>query len=872
MKKTLLLLLCALLSAGIVNAKPVSEQLARLVARNYLISRGVFGSNTTHEMLQLTRSSYAPSVSTTAPGSPIYYVFNFNDANGFIIISADDVAYPVLGYSSESGFDPASLPPQMQGWLTGYAKEIGYAVSSGMEADVATRAEWESVSSTVTQVFTPQSASGVAPLVTTLWDQDPYYNALCPFDNTANQRTVTGCVATAMAMVMKYHNYPPTGTGTHSYNHKKYGTISANFAGTTYNWASMPNTVNATNNAVATLMFHCGVSVDMDYNIGDAGGSSAWVISSASQGTYCAEYALKNVFGYSSNIQGLDKGNYTNAQWINVLKAELDASRPMVYAGEGPGGGHCFVCDGYNDDNYFHFNWGWGGSNDGYFLLNALNPSGTGTGGGSGSYNNGQEAIIGIKPPTVSGTGTAFFKLAMNAPVSGTDTVSYEEEISFHTNIINNDQRTFSGDIAAGVFDTSNVFIDYVDIAKGITLQPGAALPSEITFTNPGISAMLPGSYYVDIMYSVGDSNWKDIVNTANYQSSKKFCVVNLNDFKLYSAITVSPGNTVLQGEPVTVQMDVYNGTAVDFHGTLDLSVYDMDGDYINFIGQKPDVTVLSNEHSNGLSFTVSGLTVPAGDYLLALWYLPDGSSDWELTGSGIFMNPITINVQEVPLLADKYEPNDTFSAATNLPVSFKSNPATISTSGANCHTGIDYDFYRIDLPKGFSYSMKGVLLDFFSDTAQVFTLDALWTYSVNGVDWSDTYDDTIPFNINLEDGGTIYFHISPWTTGETGTYDIMLTVNRNPLGLDETPSSSLLYVYPNPAAGPVTIETKKGQDKILGYALENTAGQRVMDVRLSGDQSICSFSVAGHGEGMYFLKVQTTSGFFTRKILIFRK
>jgi hypothetical protein len=221
-------------------------------------------------------------------------------------------------------------------------------------------------------------STAVSPLVQTKWDQSPYYNNLCPYDNSKGERTVTGCVATAMAQVMNYWEYPKKGTGFHSYNHSKYGTLNANFGSTTYDWANMPNELTSSSstvqkNAVATLMYHCGVSVDMDYNVSSEGGSGAYVISSRSPVTHCTEYALKTYFGYKTSIQGVQKADYTTTNWKNLLKAELDASRPIVYAGFGDGG-HCFVCDGYDNNDYFHFNWGWGGLYDGYFALNALIP------------------------------------------------------------------------------------------------------------------------------------------------------------------------------------------------------------------------------------------------------------------------------------------------------------------------------------------------------------------------------------------------------------------------------------------------------------------------------------------------------------------
>jgi hypothetical protein len=156
-----------------------------------------------------------------------------------------------------------------------------------------------------------------------------------------------------MAQIMKFWNYPATGSGFYSYNHPTYGTLSANFGNTTYQWNSMPNSVGAWNEAVATLMYQVGVSVDMNYSPSSSG---AYVISAASPVTACSEYALKTYFGYRNTLQGIQRINYDETQWVSLLKNELNAGRPVLYAGFGSGGG-------------------------------------------SGGYNSGHQAVIGIEPP-----------------------------------------------------------------------------------------------------------------------------------------------------------------------------------------------------------------------------------------------------------------------------------------------------------------------------------------------------------------------------------------------------------------------------------------------------------------------------------------
>ena len=209
----------------------------------------------------------------------------------------------------------------MQKWLEGYKAEIRWAVENNIEQSprFGKMASIRKPKSRKSNKRNKRSCGSLCHKV----NQSPYYNALCPYDNTYGERTVTGCVATAMAQVMKYWNHPTTGTGFHSYNHDTYGTLSANFGSTTYQWSQMPNTVSSSNNAVATLMYHCGVSVDMDYDQVKPVVVGLWLLVRLSNCYASAEDALKTYFGYKSTLQGVYKDDYTNTNWINLLKQNL---------------------------------------------------------------------------------------------------------------------------------------------------------------------------------------------------------------------------------------------------------------------------------------------------------------------------------------------------------------------------------------------------------------------------------------------------------------------------------------------------------------------------------------------------------------------
>ena len=405
---TLALLLLASLP---MMAERVTPETARKAASNFLSNNGA-------------KSAQLTDLSKIA-GFPNLYIFTAEQ--GFVVMAADDCVQPILGYSLTGNFVAENMPENAHSWLQGYSDEIQYAVDSKMKATAETAKQWK-------DLIDGNSKAGRATpvvnnLLSTTWDQTPLYNNLCPYSNYYNQLTVTGCVATAMAQIMKYWGYPSNGIGSHTYTHTAYydengnyhdamGVLSADFGNTTYDWNNMPASLNSNStetqiNAVATLMYHCGVSVEMDYGVVQIGGSGAVT-------AYVAN-ALQTYFNYQTCTYRT-KANYSENQWIQMLKDELDAGRPLQYSGRGTGG-HSFVCCGYDSDNYFYFNWGWSGHNDAFYALNNLVPGSGGAGGGSYSFTNDQAAIFGIQPATL-----------IEAPTNLTYTLSGQQDVTLNWN------------------------------------------------------------------------------------------------------------------------------------------------------------------------------------------------------------------------------------------------------------------------------------------------------------------------------------------------------------------------------------------------------------------------------------------------------
>lgn len=417
--KKILFVAGVLLIGTQVFAKPVSVETAKNIGFNYL-SRKMGEVKLNKEAMELVQT-------VQSAGVDCYYVFNGN-ANSFVMVSADDQVSPVFAYSNEVSFEPNNIPAHTAAWLNNYTTQIKYVIDHNVAATDEIAGEWAILKGDGPQLRTTATVM-VEPLLGNMkWGQDPYFNDLCPFDNAENARTVTGCVATAMAQIMKYWNWPATGKGTYTYN-SDYGQLTANFANTSYNWNNMPGSLLQNNSDVATLMLHCGIAARMNYGTATSGGSGAYVTTAQSPFTNCAEYALKQYFRFdNATTMGAERDNYTETEWITMLKTEMDEQRPVLYAGFGNSGGHAWVADGYSDDDKLHINWGWNGSSNGYFKANAMNPAALGTGGGSGGFNFNQHVIFGIQPES------AAYDVPDNYENNNTSKLSHDFAVNFNGN------------------------------------------------------------------------------------------------------------------------------------------------------------------------------------------------------------------------------------------------------------------------------------------------------------------------------------------------------------------------------------------------------------------------------------------------------
>lgn len=392
MRKLILSLSFLVLSTLAIFAGGISVDYAKQVARNFYNQNK--GKAATVALVYENLNS--DNSNGVAPGVPLYYVFSTGE-KGFVIISADDLVKPVLGYSTDQPFSIQNAPPVITGWLQKYSAQIAFVKVNRTTTTTEVTSQWNNLYNN-TGTLNQLKSTAVNPLVSTTWDQDLYYNAMCPQDASSPQgyggNVPTGCGATAMSQIIRYWGSPAQGTGSNSYS-SNYGTLSANFGATTYNWANMPNSVTSANSDVATIMFDCGVAVDMVYGPNE---SSSYLISGTGVSASC-EAAYTTYFGYNaSTMQGLLRSNYADADWLNLIETELTSSRPIQYAGSGPDGGHTFVLDGTDGNDYFHINWGWSGTDNGYYTVDGLIPSPD----ANGSFDTNESMLIGIQPTVIS--------------------------------------------------------------------------------------------------------------------------------------------------------------------------------------------------------------------------------------------------------------------------------------------------------------------------------------------------------------------------------------------------------------------------------------------------------------------------------------
>ncbi len=523
MKKIFLSIIAVLVIAAEVQAKPVGRDVAARLAGNVLQKQVVDAT---------------PAAFTEC------YLFVGADGKGFALVSADDCVRPLLGYSMEGSFDAEHMPAHVAAWIDGYQREIASVVATGVAPSPKVMEMWENPMSTKDSVR-------VYPLLTTQWGQGTYYNNHCPYDSIDSAYSVTGCVATAMAQIMRYWEYPAVGWSSHSYNHPVYGVLSAVFDTTHYRWDLMPGFLTGNSSteeveAVSTLMHHAGVAVEMNYSPRSSG---AQVISRYSLGYPCAENAFKTYFRYNPMLYGCSKGDFSDMQWANMLRAELDAARPVLYCGyDANAGGHAFVIEGYDPWGMFYVNWGWGGYYDAYYTVDSLSP-GLGNPDGATPYvfSIRNAAIFGVCPATPSTDSVTVVDIVSNDSTMGT--------------VLGN--GTYQNGDTVFVLPQAAAGCRYVGMTSGCRSIPFSFLAGGGTITDTAIFERIEGD---TVQYSSESclAAWRDdygnttewgIRIPASMRKSRQLVAV-----QIYSRVEGDHVLNIYQGDSINGATPVYTG------------------------------------------------------------------------------------------------------------------------------------------------------------------------------------------------------------------------------------------------------------------------------------------------------------------------
>lgn len=598
MKRIYLLLISALCLISIsLEARTMQE--ASAIASAFIQARGE-----TAPAKRMQKAAAATSV--TAPvewaftqyqidnTTPAVFVFNSTE-EGFVLVSAEDNGRAVLGYSDEGTFDANNIPENMQFWLQMYADEMGRL---GEEAIRRKTIKRKVIGEEAMRLeATSEEYPTISPILgQTIWGQGKPFNNQCPQIN--GERTVTGCVATALSQIMYVHKYPTKGTGSHSYTTESEKlNISANFGNTTYDWANMiPNysgsytTTQA--NAVATLMHHVGVAADMDYTVDGSGAVSSIALA-----------AITKYFGYDKAINVLPKDFMKEEKLLQAIATDLQVGRPVYFSGVTVNReGHAFVCDGMKSDGYLHINWGWNGMANGYFAISALAPEVQGTGGSASNlaFTESVGVYTNIKP---NEGGKAMPLVTINEltrtskeTINKTETVSFDLDHFASTGI-----ATAKGTVTYFIYNSNKELVEKVEIGNFGPLDPGYYYTSAISLSQKLPNTLANGDYELEIRYI--DDNDID----------HPILVKGLGEVRVPFTVTSSQFVFSQTPEP---EKELRNFTNADFSLISGSKTWAVDLFSSQFWADTPsekDVLIRCNIHSNSATSVVGTYTMEAG-------------------------------------------------------------------------------------------------------------------------------------------------------------------------------------------------------------------------------------------------------------------
>lgn len=844
MNKSILATITAAAILQTANAEQISPQQALARVNTEKTAVGIIKNNDV--TLAYTAESEKSGIET-------FYVFNKNNDNGYIILSANDQTEPILGYTTTGQFDYANMPPAMKWWLKSYQEQIEYAATHKSRQIVISK----------TEASTEQKKE-IASLIKTTWNQGAPYNNQCPI--LKGRQAPTGCVATAMAQVMRYHQWPEKGQGSNQYNYQ-YSYIENNiqqtglaseamdFSKVSFNWDLMQNTYNSSSNsqqidAVATLMHACGVSVNMGYGQKESGAVSSNL-----------PKAYLNFFNYDSSVYYRQRDYYTSVEWEDIIYNELANGRPVQYSGHGDGGGHSFVCDGYDGNGYFHINWGWGGSSDGYFKLSALDPDALGIGGGTGGFNFSQGAVINIqKPQAIS---SVIIEIMSNGGLSAVEgTRSRNENIQYFPNpngkvtggtvFYNNSTATLTSKCYIGT-KLVNTTTNETTYQQGLSLNGLKPNYGYSSLTVYGSRITQKGTYKVSPVFSLdGGATWHNVLIP---KTAPQYILLNVTD----SEINVSVPSTEAElSAKLTVPDEVLTNGVYTITGEIsNTGSYFYGPVYGAFLNYNPASNAASlaamagnvfaeidqNETTN-VDIEIQAQNISEGNYYFA--YLVEGAGNSAVIISELYPVKVTKSGKlSVTLSAANINEG-------RIPMNNMVFNGTATATGGSFHGAISlYIFENFDDDNDGSVNHVGVIntdiLNISSGETVNFTASGSITEGQIGREYSAR-----PYYNNNRIGNTkVFFILGDEESGIENVYGNCGTK---------------LHVTPNPASDAATITANAAIKAVNIYSMQGT---QVMTEKFDGLDTSVIINVSRLSGGHYIMQAVTANGQAVTRLII---
>ena len=846
MKKLLTLVLAVILGIGTISAKSVDVNTAKSLGQMFVQANF---EKTMRADLQLYYTV------TSDNGEPCVYVFNIGN-EGFVMVAASDNVCPILAYSENGPFDASNPYNGAMFMLETYKNSISYAIEKNIKATPKIAGQWESLRNCGR--LSNKRGGTVGPLVRTKWNQNSPYNLYAPAAaGGPGGRCYAGCVATAMSQVMKYWDHPAQGTGSHTDYNSGFGPLTANFGATTYHWELMPRTLSGASQeqieAVATLMYHCGIAVDMHYAIDGSGAFSADV-----------PPAMANYFDYNYCIQR-QRSSYSLDNWVAMLKAEFDLGRPVYYSGQSSEGGHAFVADGYNEDDFISFNFGWSGTDDNWYQVDAID------------YHTSAAAIFNYVP-------SAVYQNTVQAPtnftVVKTNDLAQEATVSW-----TNPTKTVANQNITSI-DQVIVTRDDMVIYTANNPTPGAAM----SFVDDNVPCYSTFDYKVYVVCngvngapakaseSFGPTcQWKIVATTTNMGGWKSGYLISYDGAgREIDRFTMTNGNPATYNMYLTIGKVSFAWKAGTENVALTFKIKDSSGTIVyEYNGNSNDIPAGTLYSCNNGCGNTAPTEVPSD-----LYATQDGDNII-LTWEGTAKTNYGFNIYRDGLLCELAHTNEFVDVAPAIGghcyqvcvlgdggESLMSNEAC-GTAGEGCDAPQNEWYYK-------QANGKPVITWELPENTE--GLSGFYVYRKVGEDGE--YERVKILNANkteyketktMVEGVWYYYRVlayykdidcfsAPAKCMYGNEYYVRVLFSLD--GVDEIEAQNV-QVYPNPAKDILTVKA----ENLSSVVVYNSLGQRVLAQEINGDET--TINTSDFEAGIYMVRIMANGNEITRKISV---